>query len=792
MLRKYFLIGFRSLRRKPVYTILNIMGLAIGMTVCILVGLYVHDELQFDRFHENADRIVQIGHESPFWGRGTATAYPLKHTLENEVPSIEIATHFRNQTTRLTNESREFGDDFQIIHGEPSFFTIFTFYPLIGDPVAALNHIDGIIVTENTTRKFFGDNDPFGKTLLLNDEPVTVLAVIEDPPPGSTIQFDIIASVDRLPDSQRMPDGWRSHMYYTYALLKERVEMDFLESQIYRSLDPHFENDPPVTFAIPLTSVYLSDVHRADGFRGDVKYLFIFGFAALFVLIIAGINYVNLATAQGMKRALEVGIRKTLGANRRQLALQFLTESVLVTLASLGLAIFLAESVLPAFNSLFEKELALFEHRWAITALCFFVIFIGIVSGSYPAFFLSRFEPVRVIYGRKPTTTKTGRDLLRKSLVVLQFAVSFLLMIGVSVIYYQLHFIQTKDLGFDGNYVALVNLRDQQLWNLREQVRERTIEHPSIINATISQATPGRFRITLGIKPEQISPHIETDKETIQFQPAVVDPSFIETLGMRIIAGRNFSPDLQTDIGRAHILNETFIRELGWTPEEAIGKSFGIRETDGEIIGVVEDFHLTSLHHEIRPVVFQLHEGDGWSAQGILAARIDPENVRGAIDHIQTTLSGFAPGVPFDYRFLDDSFRAAYRTEERLREIVSSFALLSIFIACLGLFGLAAFIAEQRTKEIGIRKVLGASITNIIVLLSKDFTKLVIIAIIIAAPVGYYLMGKWLEDFAYRIDLSWWIFTLAGLLLLIIAIATVCAKALRASRSNPVEALRYE
>ncbi len=792
MLRKYFLIGFRSLRRRPLYTILNVMGLAIGMTVCILVGLYVHDELQFDRFHENADRIVLIGHESPFWGRSTATAYPLKHTLEDEVPSVEIATHFRSQSARLTNESREFGDDFQIIHGEPSFFTMFTFNPVIGDPFAALNHIDGIILTVSTARKFFGEINPLGETLLLNDDAVTVLAVMEDPPAGSTIQFDIIASVERLPDSQRIPDGWGAYMYYTYVLLNERIDMELLESQIYRALEPHFKNEPPITLATPLTSVYLSEMHRADGFRGDVKYLYIFGFAALFVLIIAGINYINLATAQGIKRALEVGIRKTLGATRKQLALQFLTESILVSLVSLGLAIFLAETVLPAFNALFEKELALFHHGRAIAALCIFVIFIGIVSGSYPAFYLSRFDPVRVIYGRKPTTTKTGRDLLKKSLVVLQFAVSFLLMIGVSVIYYQLHFIQTKDLGFDGNYVALVNLRGQQLWNLREQVRERTIEHPAIINATISEATPGRFRISLGIKPEQISPHIETDKETIRFQPAVVDPSFIETLGMRIIAGRNFFPDLQTDIGRAHILNETFVRELGWAPEEAIGKPFGIRGTDGEIIGVVEDFHLTSLHHEIRPVVFQLHEGAGWSAQGILAARIDPENVRGAIDHIEATLSGFAPGMPFDYRFLDDSFRAMYRTEERLRQIVSSFALLSIFIACLGLFGLAAFIAEQRTKEIGIRKVLGASVTNIIVLLSKDFTKLVIIAIIIAAPTGYYLMGKWLEDFAYRIDLSWWIFALAGLLMLIIAIITVCAKAIRAAMANPVEALRYE
>jgi putative ABC transport system permease protein len=795
MFRKYLLIGFRALRRKPIYTFLNVSGLAMGMAVCMLIGLYVHDELQFDRFHEQTDRIVQIGHESSFWGRSLVTSYPLKETLQQHVPAVKLATHFMPRTHRITNESQEVSDDFTVVYGEPAFFQIFTFNPVAGNPSAALNHPDGIIITESVARRFFGKTNTVGETLLISgedsSEAVTVLAIVEDPPARSTIQFDMIVSLHRLPAYHRLPDGWGAYMYSTYALLHERIGREILEAQIQQALKPHFENEPPLTFAVPLASVYLSGLHRAEGFRGELKYLYIFGFAALFVLLIAGINYINLATAQGMKRALEVGIRKTLGATRSQLGLQFLIESLLVSSAALVFAFFLVEVALPVFNGFFEKNLALFRHGWVVAGLCVFVFLVGIASGSYPAFFLSRFQPVRAMRGQTHTIT-AGGNLLRKLLVVLQFFVSFILMIGVSVIYYQLHYIQTKDLGFDGDDVVVVNLHGQEPWRLRHHLRERILRHPGIRNTTVAQAVPGKFRLTLGLKPEELSNQIETEQEIISFMPAVIDHAFIETLGMRLIAGRNFSPDLPTDRARAYMLNETAVRTFGWTPEEAIGKSFGIRDTDGEVIGVVKDFHLTSLHHEIRPVVFQLPEGSGWSASGILAARLDPENVREAIRHIKATLAKFAPGMPFDYRFLDDSFRAMYRTEERLSQIVSSFAILSILIACLGLFGLAAYAAEQRTKEIGIRKVLGATVSNIVVLLSKDFAKLVVIAIVIAAPIGYELMRRWLEDFAYRIKISWWVFALAGGLALVIALVTVSTQALKAALANPVDSLRYE
>ncbi len=794
MFRKYFLIGFRALRHKPAYTVLNVSGLALAMAVCMLFGLYVHDETRFDRFHEHAGRIVQIGHEM-FFGRGLVTAYPLKRLLEEQIPSVRLATHFLTRSQRLANASRQLSDEFQVLYGEPAFFQVFTFPAVAGQPSEALKHPDGVILTQSVARRFFGEANPIGETLLLTSEnssdAVTVLAVVEDPPSHSTIQFDMIVSLERLPDSQRRTDGWRSYMYSTYALLQEHVDPESLGAQIQQALAPHFKKKPPVTFAIPLTSVYLSDLYMTEGFGGQVKYLYIFSLAALFVLAIAGINYTNLATAQGIKRTLEVGIRKTMGATRSQLALQFLTESVLVSSAALVLALFLTEAALPAFNIVFEKNLVLFRHGSVVAALCAFALLAGIASGAYPAFVLARFQPVRAMRGQTRTMT-SGGNVLRKFLLVLQFTVSLFLVICVSVIYDQLHYVRTKDLGFDADNVVFVKLHSQKLWRLREDLRQRILAHPGIVKATVAEAVPGEFHITLVDPPKELSPQTEASQEAIQLMPAVVDQAFIETLGLRLIAGRNFSPDLESDRTRGVILNETAVRALGWTPEQAIGKPFGIRHPDGEVIGVVKDFHLASLHQRIRPVVLQLHEGSTWSSEGILTAKLDPRRVHEAIHHIKETLAEFAPEMPFEYRFLDDSFRAMYRKEERLRQVVSSFAILSIFIACLGLFGLTAYAAEQRTKEIGIRKVLGATVNSIVILLSKDFARLVIVAIGIAAPFAYHLMRRWLEDFAYRIELTWWLFALAGGLVLFIALLTVGTQALKAALANPVDALRYE
>lgn len=809
MLKNYLTLAMRRLKRQPGYTFINVAGLAVGMACCVLIGLYVKDELSFDRFHERADRLYTFAHHGAFWGPSLSTPYPLAPTMESGLPDVEHAARTWGGTeTAIVREEGQIRSDEVVMLTEPSFFRMFSFATVAGDPVAALGAPDGVVLTAATARAFFGDENPIGRTLQIprfgNERIFTVGGVVGDVPANSTIRFDVAAPLPLIGEEYMRDDSWSSFMYRTYVLTSPPLDADVLNEKLAGALTQHFrdaqrENDPPTFKAYPLKSVYLSNLYGgADGFKGQYRYLYIFGSVAFFVLLIAAVNYVNLATVQATQRAREVGMRKALGARYGQLVRQFLGESMLLSFAALAASLLLTAAALPAFNRLFEKDLVLgsAEIAFALILLFAFVVLVAVAAGAYPAFVLSHFRPTAVLRGAGTTVTSSSGGLLRKGLVVFQFTISVALIIGTAVIYEQLKYVQNKDLGFEGEQVVVVNLPGSLSDPVRESLKQQALSAAGVRRASVANGLPSQFNMTLGRPVGYISPEARTEKESVQFKPAVVDFDFVETLGLSVLAGRSFSEDFSADLTRAYVLNEAAARELGWSSEEAVGKSFklsGSQETpEGEVIGVVEDFHIASLHQEIEPIVLQLREDDSWSTSYVLIVKLAPDGIRGAVEHIEQQFARAAPGETFQYEFLDDRFDAMYRTEQRLSRIFTTFAALAILIACLGLFGLAAFTAQRRTKEIGIRKVLGASVAGIMALLSKDFLTLVGIAFVVAAPVAYFGMNRWLEDFAYRIEIGPGVFLLVGALAFIIAVATVSYQSMKAALADPAKSLRYE
>jgi putative ABC transport system permease protein len=808
MLKNYLVIALRNLRRRPGYAAINVAGLAVGMACCLLIGLYARDELSFDRFHEGADRIATVGFGFGSSGPGgggpsLTTPYPLAPTLEAELPEVESAVRTRGPWEHPVARAAQGREDERrserrVLYTDPAFFEVFDGFRLLrGDPATALDGPGAAVITEETARLFFGDEDPLGQTLHFEvfgaPSAVTVGGVAEAPPPNSTVQFDLVAPMMLFPPILRVEDEWGAFMFKTYLRLRADAGNDAaaLTAKVQAAVAKHAEDtfdgeQVENFFAVPLTSVYLSDLHRAEGIAGQRRYLALFGAVALFVLLLAVINYVNLVTAQSTRRAREVGVRKTLGAGRGQLARQFLSESVLLSAAALALAFGLVALGLPAFNALFGKTLTL-------GGLSLLVLGVGVAAGVYPAFVLSRFEPARVLRGRGGAAVGGGG--LRRTLVVVQFAVTVTLLVGTITVHQQLRFMQAKDLGFDGDQVVTVELPSNTTPDRREAIRADVRAQSGVAATSVATAVPARFGVTMPLLPEEASAEAQpADPDApVSFTPAVVDAGFVETLGVGLVAGRNFPRD-RVGGERGYLLNEAAVRALGWTPEEAVGKPFDYR-TDapgGEVIGVVEDFHTESLHETVGPVILQRHASESWSSGRMLIARLRADDLAGALGQVEGVLARYAPDVPFEYAFLDDTFDAMYRTEERLARVFTTFAGLAVFIACLGLFGLAAFTAERRTKEIGIRKTFGASVAHLVALLTADFVKLVAVGFAVAAPLGWWAMSRWLDGFAYRVDLGAGVFAFAGALALVVAVAAVGTHAVRAAHADPVQSLRSE
>jgi putative ABC transport system permease protein len=805
MLKNYLKIAVRNLLNHKSYSFINITGLAMGMASCLMILLYVLDELSFDAYHEKAGRIYRViierfeedGLNSRLWGP-ISPGYGPK--LLSEFPQIQHATRFWMWTSPvLSHGDKKFVEE-AFVFTEPAVFDIFTFPFIEGDSATALTEPNTIVLTENAAQKYFGRESPLGKTLAYQSgstkEIFQITGVIKNVPKNSHFTFDFAAAFatwENIAGKEFMGFLGGDYNYPTYILLSENVQATDLAALFPAFIDRNMEEihgRQPYAFhkihLQPLRDVYLrSPVDGGYGPTGDIATVHIFAAVAFLILLIACINFINLATARSARRAREVGMRKVLGAFRCQLIKQFLGESFLLTTLALLLAVVVVESLLPAFNTFSGKVLALnyASDAGILFGLIAIALFVGIFAGSYPAIFLSRIQPARVLKGTQPAAA--DGSLFRSGLVVFQLAISIALIISVGMVKKQLDFLRNKKLGFNKEQIVSLPASREMIQKL-EFLKHQLKQHPGIVNITASSRVPS------GILNDALDARTFKEGEAVPVGfrlPFVrVDHDFFETFGMEIIAGRDFLRELSTDSSGAYIINETAATQLGWhNPEDAVGQELGYGQFDGRVIGVVKDFHFESLHLEIKPMLFHISQ-----YLHRISVRIRTDDIPGTLAFLQEEWQRHRPDYPFSYYFIDERFNQRYENEEKLGKLFGVFSLLAIFIACLGLFRLAAFTAEQRTKEIGIRKVLGASIGGILALLSKNFVKLVVIANLIAWPVAWYAMNHWLQNFAYRVEIGWRMFALASCLALVIALVTVSMQAIKAALANPVESLRYE
>ncbi len=807
MFKNYFKTAIRNLIKHKGYSLINILGLAIGIASCLLILMFVHDELSYDSYNEKAGRIYRVAGSFRYGGRdfdiAVAPAAMAKVLLE-EYPEVEDAVRFRIRGSYIVRYGDNSIKERRIAFADPSFFSIFSIPLLNGDPKTALAQPNTLVLSQKTAEKYFKDENPLGKTLKLDDRTdYLVTGVFEEIPDSSHFHFDILLSMSSLPESKNLI--WLNQNFQTYILLYKGADPKAVEAKFPATLIKYMgpqieafmgksmeklaaEGDLKGEFYLQA----LGDIHLHSDLLGemaptsDVKYVYIFSAIALFILIIACINYMNLSTARSAGRAKEVGIRKVLGSYRYQLIRQFLTESTILSIISLALALVLVSLVLNFFNGLSGKTLSLTDlgSTSMLVVLILATLTAGILAGSYPAFFISAYQPGNVLKGQVKSGVKTG--LLRSGLVIFQFAASIILIIGTFIVYSQLHFIQNTKLGFNKEQVLILN-NAYLLSNQIEAFKNEMLSYPQVVSATISNYLPvSSSRNNTSVLPEGERDNIRATS----MQNWVVDYDYINTLKMKIIQGRNFSRDHSTDT-EATIINQAAARQFDW--DQPVGRKIGRMINDQgdfslyEVIGVVEDFHFETLRDSIGPLVMFLGE-----SAGSISFRIQTEDISGMIGLLRKEWKEFLPNQPFEFSFLDEKFDDMYRAERRVGGIFGVFGVLAIFIGCLGLFGLAAFTAEQRTKEIGIRKVLGATAPNIVRLLLKEFVLLISVANAIAWPIAFFIMKGWLKDFSYRISLSVWHFLLAGLVTLFIALLTVSFQAVKAALSNPVDSLKYE
>ena len=796
MLKNYFKIALRNLWKHKGYSFINIGGLAIGMAGCILILLFVQDELSYDAYHEKSDRIYRIALEMLSPGEPEKyfanTALALAPALEEDFPAVEHAVRFRRRSFYVERGTSRFYEN-RFLFSDPEVFDIFSFPLVAGDPKTALTEPFSVVLTQESAEKYFGDEEALGQVLTMQDTlAFQVTGVMASLPTNNHIRFDFLASFETLIAGQQNLNQWWNHSYYTYVLLQESASLEDFKPQLYDVTRQHIAEQEDLYgfqqkhYLQPLSEIYLhSDIRGEGGPRGSITYVYTFSAIAVLILLIACINFMNLATARSMQRAREVGMRKVLGAYRQQLAGQFLGESFLVAIVAMVLAVGFVIPALPLFNSLSGKALSVIslQNSIVIWGLLGITLVVGLASGSYPAFALSSFRPVEVLKGALNGAAGAG---LRKMLVVFQFGISIVLIVGTLVVYQQLDFMQNQQLGFAKEQILIVPTRGiSDFDNTYESIKEQFLQQGDVLGISASSSIPGRGLNNIVIQPEGM-----TDNETRTMLTLGIDHDFVETYGLELAAGRSFSQAFSTDEGEGFILNEAAVADVGWaSAEEAIGKAFnwGLGK-EGFVVGVVKDYHHASLQQRVQPIV--MHILPDWF--GYFSLRINTSQVQETLATLEQTWQQWAPNRPFEYFFMDEDYDRQYRAEQQFGQISSAFSLLAILIACLGLFGLAAYTAEQRTKEIGVRKVLGASVSNLVLLFSKEFTRLVLIAFVIAAPVAYFAMQQWLETFAYRIDLGIGTFLFAGLLALLIAWFTVSFQAIKSALNDPVKALRYE
>jgi len=807
MLRNYLKTALRNLWKSKGFSALNIIGLAIGLSTCLLILIYVMDELGYDRYNANADRIYRVDSEIKFGGNHFILAVapaPTGPAMLKDFPEVEKEVRFRSYGGVTVKKGGQNIREEAVIYADSTLFDVFTLPLLAGSPHTALMQLHTVVITEKIAKKYFNETQVVGKTLIFNDSiPYKVTAVIRDLPAQSHFHFDIYISLAESDEAKN--NEWLSNNFNTYVLLRKgadprKLEAKFrgmivkyigpeLQSAVKTSLDDFFKSGSYVGFSLmPLTSLHLHSNKTAElEGNGNIQYVYIFSAVALFILLIACVNFMNLSTARSANRAKEVGVRKVLGSLRVNLITQFMIESVLISFISMLLALGLAWLLLPVFNDLAAKQMqiGLFSRPWLAPAMLALVLVVGTLAGSYPAFFLSAFQPIAVLKGTVAAGFK--RSWLRNSLVVFQFAISIFLIVGTAVIYRQLGYIRNRSLGFNREQVLIV----QNTYALGDRVKaykDEMLKLPGVEGATMTGFLPtsdyrsdNAFFFTPDIDP----------KKAISMQNWNVDENYLPVLGMQLAAGRNFSKEFPTDSSGV-VLNEAAVRLMGVS--DPVGRKLYHLDdlktkhvTEYHIVGVVKDFNYNSLRKMVTPMGLFLKE-----ERGKIALRIHATDIKRMVAQVEQSWNKMVPGQQFSYVFMDDEFNSIYTSEQRMGGISLSFSLLAIFIACLGLFGLAAYAAEQRTREIGIRKVLGATVGGIIGLLSKDFLKLVLVSAVITFPLAWWAMSHWLQDFAYRITIGWDVFALAAVLAVGIALVTVSFQAVRAALANPVKSLRSE
>jgi len=800
MFKNYLKIAFRNIKKYKIYAFINISGLAVGMACCFLILLYIQDESSFDRYHAKADRIYRLidsfDSEGELSRDFALSSAPFAPTLKQDFMEVEDAVRILPRRHMVSLGEKKFYED-GLIYADSSIFHVFTFLLIEGNPETALEDPYTVVISEEMRRKYFGRETAMAKTLLINGQDYLVTGIMKEMPSNSHFSADIVASLKTHAQNTALQEpffqNWARHEFYTYVLLREGASLEDVQAKLPDFIERHAAQQVKTLLGSrlssrlqPLTSIHLrSHLQGEISQNGDIKSIYIFSAVALFILLIACVNFMNLSTARAANRSREVGLRKVVGASRNQLVRQFLGESFVCALWALSLALIIVAVALPSFNGLTGKALGLhlLGNVSLLGAIAFIFLLVGLTSGGYPAFFIARYQPARVLKGVLRIGTR--KSLLRKGLVVSQFSISIILIIATAVVMDQLDFLRNKKLGFDKEHVVVVPIRSNALRRDAQSIKAELMQNSNILSATIAIGVPGGV-----VAGDSIDLITEEGAKTLTLRMIYSDHDYLKTMGMQLVEGRDFNEGMSTDATDAFIINEAAVRQLKL--KNPLSTQFewqgpGMTKK-GRVIGVVKDFQFQSLKNEINPLVIHI-----WPANThVFAMRIQPENTPGTLAFIKRKWRKLDPAHPFEYSFLDETFDRLYRNEEELGQIFSVFALLAIVIASLGIFGLALFMVEQRTKEIGIRKVLGASMGKIFLLLSKEFAVLVLTANLFAWPAAYVFMRQWLQNFAYRVNMGLGIFVLSAVTAFVVALLTISVHAMKAALANPVDSLRYE
>jgi putative ABC transport system permease protein len=808
MIKNYLKIAWRNLLKNKGFSAINIFGLAVGIACCLLITLYVTDEMSYDRFHEKGDRIFRLNNNIKFGGSEqflSQTPDLLGPDLKKDYPQVENQARLYSEGACLIKKTGTLNNirEEDVLFADSTIFDVFTFPLIAGSPQTALTQPNTVVISEAAAKRHFAHENPIGQVLNVDNKmDYKITGVMKNIPENSHFKADFFLSMSSL------PYDWGSYLsnnFYSYILIKEGVNpsvvgtyldqivQKYVSPQMVKAIGSTIEEFKKTGSYYQFSMMPIKDIHLKSkysnelGVKGDIQYVYIFSIVALFVLLIACINFMNLSTARSSKRAKEVGIRKVLGSLRFQLMFQFFSECILLSFLALIVALGLVFLLLPFFNEIAAKSLSLSHILTApfISIIVLLPIIVGILAGSYPAIFLSSFEPIKVLKGR--FNLKGGG--LRNALVVFQFATSIVLIVGTVIVYRQINYIQQKKLGYNKEQVLVIN----DAYALDKQARyfkDEVLKIRGVESGTLSGFLPTPSNRSNGA----MFPEGQMDQtKGIIVQRWEIDEDYIKTLGIEMVAGRPFSKEFLTD-STAVIVNETAAKLLGLHQDPLNKKIMSLLDNNAEktisykVVGVVKDFHFESLHSDIGALCLFLN-----LSRSNVSFRLNAQNdMTNTIKQIESKWKELAPGQPFSYSFMDENFNKTFKKEQQIGKISLAFSFLTILVACLGLFGLVTFIAEQRIKEIGIRKVLGASVPNIVQLLSKDFVVLVIVSILIASPIAYYVMHKWLQDFAYRINIEWWVFAIAGFMALLIALLTVSFQAIKAAVANPVKSLRTE